>query len=92
MIRKETSKAAASSRQGPRGGRDLFITLCRVRVVQRTKRNNGPASFQRLLQSLIELSQHGSEERLLLESLSNHIGARGGARSGRLFTVEEIEK
>lgn len=33
--------------------------------------------FKRLLQSLIELSPHGSEERSLLESISNHIGARG---------------
>lgn len=33
--------------------------------------------FKRFLQSLIELSPHGSEERSLLESLSNHIGARG---------------
>lgn len=33
--------------------------------------------FRRLLQSLIELAQHGSEERSLLESISNHIQARG---------------
>ena len=33
--------------------------------------------FKRFLQSLIELSPHGSEERSLLESLSNHVGARG---------------
>jgi hypothetical protein len=33
--------------------------------------------FKRLLQSLIELSPHGSEERSLLESISNHIQARG---------------
>jgi putative DNA methylase len=36
--------------------------------------------FKRLLQSLIELSPHGSEERSLLESLSNHVQARGAAR------------
>ncbi|OGB88301.1 MAG: hypothetical protein A3H39_08620 [candidate division NC10 bacterium RIFCSPLOWO2_02_FULL_66_22] len=35
--------------------------------------------FKRLLQSLIELSPHGSEERSLLESISNHIGAKGAA-------------
>ena len=34
--------------------------------------------FKRLLQALIELSPHGSEERSLLESLSNHVGAKGG--------------
>ncbi len=33
--------------------------------------------FKRLLQSLIELSMAGSEERSLLESLSNHIQAKG---------------
>ena len=35
--------------------------------------------FKRLLQSLIELSPHGSEERSLMESISNHVGARGAA-------------
>jgi putative DNA methylase len=33
--------------------------------------------FKRLLQSLIELSPAGSDERSLLESLSNHVGAKG---------------
>ncbi len=33
--------------------------------------------FRRLLQSLIELSPAGSEERSLLESISNHIHAKG---------------
>lgn len=32
--------------------------------------------FVRLIQSLIELSKQGSEERALLESLSNHLGAK----------------
>jgi len=36
--------------------------------------------FKRMLQSLIELSQPGSDERSLLESLSNHIGAKGAVR------------
>jgi putative DNA methylase len=36
--------------------------------------------FKRLVQSLIELSERSSEERALLESLSNHIGARGAVR------------
>ncbi len=35
--------------------------------------------FKRLLQSLIELSPHGSEERSLLESISNHVQAKGAA-------------
>jgi putative DNA methylase len=38
--------------------------------------------FKRLVQSLIELSDRGSQERTLLESLSNHIGARGAVRTG----------
>ncbi|MBP7275755.1 MAG: DUF1156 domain-containing protein [Kiritimatiellae bacterium] len=32
--------------------------------------------FVRVIQSLIELSERGSEERVLLESLSNHLGAK----------------
>lgn len=39
--------------------------------------------FRRLLQSIIELSAHGSEERSLLESISNHIQARGAVRDDR---------
>jgi putative DNA methylase len=39
--------------------------------------------FKRLLQSLIELSPHGTEERSLLESLSNHVQARGPALAVR---------
>ncbi|MBT4822624.1 MAG: DUF1156 domain-containing protein [Lentisphaerae bacterium] len=48
--------------------------------------------FKRLVQSLIELSDRGSEERTLLESLSNHIGARGAIRDdgqGRLGFGED---
>jgi len=37
----------------------------------------GQELFRRLLQSIIELSPHGSEERSLLESISNHIQTRG---------------
>jgi hypothetical protein len=33
--------------------------------------------FKRLVQSLIGLSEAGSDERSLLESLSNHIGGKG---------------
>jgi hypothetical protein len=33
--------------------------------------------FRRVLQSLIERSKAGSEERSLLETPSNHIGAKG---------------
>jgi hypothetical protein len=38
--------------------------------------------FKRLLQSLTELNNAGSDERPLLESLSNHVQARG-ARDDR---------
>jgi hypothetical protein len=37
------------------------------------------ALFHQLLQALIELAQAGSEERSLLESISNHVAARGVA-------------
>ena len=43
--------------------------------------------FARLMQALIELAPAGSEERAILESLSNHIAARGGrvaSRQGQL--------
>jgi putative DNA methylase len=36
--------------------------------------------FRRVLQSLIELAKPGGEERSLLESLSNHVGAKGARR------------
>ena len=39
--------------------------------------------FKHLVQSLIELSDRASEERTLLESLSNHIGARGVVHGGK---------
>jgi hypothetical protein len=40
--------------------------------------------FKRLLQSLIELSPHGSEERSLLESISNHVGGKGAVDDRQL--------
>ena len=41
------------------------------------------ALFARLLQGLIELADEGSEERAVLESLSNHIAARSGVVPAR---------
>ena len=41
------------------------------------------ALFARLLQALIELAPANSEERALLESLSNHIAARAGITASR---------
>ena len=37
--------------------------------------------FKRLVQSLIELSNGGSDERSILESLSNHVQAKGATVS-----------
>ena len=51
--------------------------------------------FKRLLQSLIELSPRGSEERSLLESISNHIGARGAVKDEKqilLFKNDDNEE
>ena len=45
--------------------------------------------FGRLLQSLIELSPHGSDERSLLESLSNHIGAKGAKAGPKQYAMED---
>ncbi len=49
--------------------------------------------FKRVLQSLVELSPRGSEERSLLESISNHIQAKGAVedRQPKLFATEIIE-
>ena len=47
--------------------------------------------FARLLQSLIELSDVGSSERSLLESLSNHIGAKGAKRASKQRMIEFAE-
>lgn len=49
------------------------------------KRN---ALFAHLLQALIELAPAGSEERSILESLSNHIAARGGITAPRQTAME----
>jgi len=43
--------------------------------------------FRRLLQSLIELSPAGSDERTLLESLSNHVQAKGAKPEERQTTL-----
>ncbi len=49
--------------------------------------------FKRLLQSLIELSPHGSDERPILESISNHVQAKGVVREKEpeLFATEVTE-
>ena len=39
--------------------------------------------FNRILQALIELADEGSEERSLLESVSNHVAGRGGVQARR---------
>ena len=41
------------------------------------------ALFNQILQALIELAEEGSEERALLESVSNHTAGRGGVRAQR---------
>ena len=51
------------------------------------------ALFNQILQALIELAAEGSEERALLESVSNHSAGRGGvqARRQRQFQFERAE-
>ena len=39
--------------------------------------------FKRVLQSIIELSEAGGEERSLLESLSNHLGIKGAVKDDK---------
>ena len=48
------------------------------------------ALFARLLQALIELAAAGSDERTTLESLSNHIAARGGVAPARQPTLQRL--
>jgi adenine-specific DNA methylase len=49
--------------------------------------------FKRLLQSLIELSQHGSDERTLMEKISNHIQGKGAVREDMVpYLSNEMEK
>ena len=44
--------------------------------------------FGQLLQALIELSPTGSEERSILESVSNHVMARGVAYEDKQMQLE----
>ena len=44
--------------------------------------------FGQLLQALIELAAAGSEERALLESISNHVANRSGIQTNRLSWVD----
>ena len=46
------------------------------------------ALFKHLLQALIELAPASSEERSLLESISNHVATRSGSLSNRLSVFE----
>ena len=48
------------------------------------------ALFARLLQALIELAPASSEERSLLESLSNHIAARSGISKARQQKLQQL--
>ena len=48
-----------------------------------TRGLNRNALFNQILQALIELAANGSDERSLLESLSNHVAARGGISAPR---------
>lgn len=58
---------------------------------ERTLRKN--ALFSKVLQALIELAPAGSEERSILESLSNHVAARGAApdRTQDMFETKTRE-
>ena len=47
--------------------------------------------FRRLVQSLIELSQSGSDERNILESLSNHVQAKGAIPDNLQEPIEFVD-
>ena len=44
--------------------------------------------FAQLLQALIELAPAGSDERALLESISNHVKDRSGVQTNRLSWID----
>ena len=48
------------------------------------------ALFARLLQALIELADAGSQERAILESLSNHVAARVGPAPPRQPKLQQL--
>ena len=48
------------------------------------------ALFARLLQALIELADAGSDERAILESLSNHVAARTGLAPPRQPKLQRL--
>jgi putative DNA methylase len=51
----------------------------------------GNELFVRLIQSLIELSERGSDERSLLESLSKHLGAKATkGDTTRLLRLDDV--
>ena len=50
------------------------------------------ALFNQILQALIELADEGSEERALLESVSNHTAGRGGVRAQRQLQFGEADR
>ena len=45
------------------------------------------ALFNQILQALIELADDGSDERAILEALSNHVAARGGVQEPRQMSL-----
>ena len=51
----------------------------------------GNQLFHQLLQALIELAEPGSEERSTLESISNHVGARGAMTEQRQGVLPGLE-
>ncbi|MBX3180309.1 MAG: DUF1156 domain-containing protein [Candidatus Hydrogenedentes bacterium] len=53
---------------------------------ERALRNN--KLFQQLLQAIIELAERGSQERSLLESISNHVRARGERHEDRQMAMD----
>ncbi|MCY4661618.1 MAG: hypothetical protein OXF93_17705 [Acidobacteria bacterium] len=48
--------------------------------------------FARLLQALIELAEAGSEERAILESLSNHVAAQSGVAPVRQPRLQRLSE
>ena len=76
-LREQLSAEARGVVTATRVGDELFAV---VRLLDDEHGLRRHELFRRVLQSLIELSKAGGEERSLLESLSNHIGAKGAKK------------
>ena len=81
--RQNEEKIASAERRG-------YLKAPACRPLGEKGRRRHDRRRERVLQSLIERSKAGSEERSLFESLSNHIGAKGAKKKEQQPTLPEM--